>query len=118
MKNTPLDLKLYEEVKKEADKIYKKSSAYKSGWIVRRYKDLNGKYSLPEKPKNVGLDRWYKEEWKNIGNLDYPVYRPTKRITKDTPLTPKEINRKQLIQQILLKQEIKGDHNLPKFIKK
>lgn len=118
MKNTPLDLKLYEEVKSEADKIYKKSSAYKSGWIVKNYKERGGKYSLPEKPKNVGLDRWYKEEWKDVGNLDYPVYRPTKRINKHSPLTLSEIDRKQLIQQILLKQEIKGDENLPKFKKK
>ena len=32
---TPNNKKLYEEVKMLADKIYKKSSAYKSGYIVK-----------------------------------------------------------------------------------
>ena len=110
----PLNIKLYNEVKKEADKIYEKHSAYKSGWIVKTYKEKGGKYEGTKK-SNKGLDRWYKEEWKDIAGLEYPVYRPTKRITKDTPLTADEISNKSAVKQSILKQKIKGSKNLPAF---
>ena len=105
---------LYEEVKAEADKKYDKPSAYKSGWIVKEYKKRGGTYK-GKKDEKKGLARWYKEEWADIGGKDYPVYRPTKRITKDTPLTASEIDPKQAKKQIKKKQVIKGDKNLPPF---
>jgi hypothetical protein len=107
---------LYKQVKDAANIIYEKPSAYKSGFIVKKYKELGGTYSDDGKPKN--LKRWFKEEWKDIGSKEYPVYRPTKRITKDTPLTPNEIKPSNLKKQIALKQELKGDANLPPFEKK
>ncbi len=112
----PTDKKLYRLVKLEADEKYKKPSAYKSGYIVKRYKALGGTYSEDGKPKN--LKKWFDEEWKDIGNSSYPVYRPTKRINKTTPLLVSEISKNNLIKQITLKQSIKGRHNLPKFIRK
>lgn len=111
---TPVNKELYEQVKQYADLIYKKPSAYKSGFIVKTYKELGGTYT-GIKPKKEGLDRWFREDWKDIAGLEYPVYRPTKKITKDTPLTPKEINPSNLQKQILLKQKIKGKANLPPF---
>jgi hypothetical protein len=51
-----------------------------------------------------------------VGFKDYPVYRPTKRINKNTPLTVFEIDKKNLQKQIKLKQIIRGNKNLPKFI--
>jgi hypothetical protein len=111
----PTNEKLYQEVKMDADKIYKKSSAYKSGWIVKEYKKRGGKYIDDNKPKN--LKRWYNEKWTDVGNEKYPVYRPTKRINQDTPLTINEIDPIQLKEQIKLKQKIKGSKNLPKFKK-
>jgi len=113
---TPKDKVLYEKVKKMADEIYKKSSAYKSGYIVQEYKRRGGEYIDDSKPKN--LKRWYKEKWEDIGNKDYPVYRPTIKVNKQTPLIVKEIDPNQLKEQIKLKQKIKGTKNLPKFIKK
>jgi hypothetical protein len=112
---TPANPKLYEEVKKYADTIYSKPSAYKSGFIVKTYKEYGGEYIDDNKPKN--LKRWYEEKWTDVGDKEYPVYRPTKRISKDTPLTPNEIEPKNLKEQILLKQHIKGNKNLPPFIK-
>jgi hypothetical protein len=109
----PINLELYNTIKKEADRIYSKPSAYKSGFIVKEYKKRGGEYS--GKKTNTGLTRWYKEQWKDIGNKSYPVYRPTKRITKDTPLTADEIDPIQAVKQIALKQKIKGTKNLPKF---
>ena len=105
---------LYNKVKAEADSIYKKASAYKSGWIVKTYKQRGGTYTDDDKPKN--LKRWYKERWTDVGNAVYPVYRPTKRISKKTPLLPSEIEPNNLKKQIELKQKIKGKKNLPPFV--
>jgi len=104
---------LYEKAKKIADEKYKKPSAYKSGFIVKTYKEMGGTYS--GKKTNKGIGRWFKEDWKDVGHQEYPVYRPTKRVSKDTPLTPQEIDPSHLKEQIALKQEIKGDSNLPPF---
>ena len=107
---------LYQKVKKMADQIYEKSSAYKSGYIVKKYKELGGEYIDDNESKE--LKRWFKEKWVDIGKKDYPVYRPTIRVNKQTPLTVSEIDKKQLKEQIKLKQKIKGEKNLPKFKKK
>jgi len=107
---------LYEQVKEEADNRYDKPSAYKSGWIVKTYKERGGTYA-GKKPK-TGLSRWYKERWTDVGGKDYPVYRPTLRVSKDTPLTVQEIDPQNLRKQIALKQRYRGDKNLPRFNKK
>ena len=111
-----LDKKLYALAKQIADNVYQKSSAYKSGYIVKTYKELGGRYKDDKKQKK--LNRWFKEDWKDIGYKDYPVYRPTIRINKNTPLTYDEIDKNQLKKQIKLKQKIKGNKNLPKFKKR
>jgi hypothetical protein len=111
----PVDQKLYDEVKAYVDTKYEKPSAYKSGFIVKLYKQLGGQYE--NDGKEAGLKRWFKEEWKDIGNKDYPVYRPTRRVNKNTPLTISEIDPSNLQEQIKLKQKIRGTKNLPKFAK-
>jgi hypothetical protein len=113
----PKDNILYEKVKKDADKVYDKPSAYKSGWIVKTYKERGGEYE-GDKPKNDGLINWFNEKWRDIGNQKYPVFRPTKRVSKDTPLTVSEIDPTNLLDQIKLKQIIRGTANLPPFIEK
>ena len=109
------DPELYEKAKAYADNIFKKPSAFKSGFIVKKYKEMGGTYS-GEKPNKTGIARWFKEEWKDIGNEEYPVFRPTLKITEKTPLTPDEIKPSNLKKQIALKQKIKGDANLPPFL--
>jgi len=109
----PFNINLYNKVKQEAESIYKKPSAYKSGWIVKEYKRRGGKYKGTK--TDNGLTRWFLEDWKDVGNKEYPVYRPTKIINKETPLTVNEINKTNLMKQILLKQKIKGKKNLPPF---
>jgi hypothetical protein len=120
----PLNKKLYERVKREIYPLYKKPSAYRSGAVVKRYKDLGGKFKDSEEGRP--LARWFKEEWKDVGNWGkanygalppYPVYRPTKRISKDTPLTPEEIDPENLQLQIKEKQKIRGEQNLKPFLK-
>jgi len=114
--NVPTNPVLYEKVKRHADLIYDKPSAYKSGWIVKTYKEQGGEYTGAKTKE--GLTRWYKEAWSDVGNQPYPVYRPTKRISSKTPLTATEISPTQLKKQIQLKQKIKGTRNLPPFKKK
>jgi hypothetical protein len=115
--NQPLDMKLYEKVKKKVYAIYEKPSAFRSGAVVKMYKELGGKYS-GERAKGT-LTRWFKEEWKDVNPeksaSSYPVFRPTKRITKNTPLTVDEVDKRNLRKQSRLKQKIKGKHNLKPF---
>jgi hypothetical protein len=89
---------LYEKVKKS---VHMKPSAYRSGLIVKRYKQLGGGFIGP-KPKRTGLSRWFAENWKSdTGKYKYTtkssVYRPTKRITSKTPTTFSELNRAQVL---------------------
>lgn len=113
-KNEPLDHNLYEKVKRMADEKYEKPSAYKSGWIVKRYKEMGGEYSGTKTKE--GLSAWFKEGWRDVGGKSYPVYRPTVRVNKKTPITLFEADPEQLKKQIALKQEIRGEHNLPPFM--
>jgi|688.fasta_scaffold502955_2 hypothetical protein len=111
------DKELYEKVKKYADSVYAKPSAYKSGFIVKKYKEMGGTYKDDKQPKK--LKQWFNEEWGSIGKEgEYPTYRPFKRINESTPLTKDEIDPKQAKKQIELKQKIKGEFNLPPFKKK
>ena len=106
--------KIYDKAKKIADEKYKKNSAYKSAFIVKTYKDLGGEF-IGKKDEKTGLSRWLDEDWVDVGNDDYPVFRPTKKITKDTPLTINEIDENNLKKQIKMKQKIKGKSNLKPF---
>ena len=76
----PIDTNLYNQVYEEAGNVYKKPSAYKSMWIQKEYKKRGGTYK--EDGKERKLERWKNEEWADVGNMQYPVYRPTKRVTK------------------------------------
>lgn len=106
---------LYAKAKRIADRTYKKPSAYKSGFIVKTYQELGGTYNNTSNPKT--LKRWFKEKWADIGHKSYPVYRPTKRVNKYTPLTASEIDPVQARKQIRLKQKIRGESNLPRFVR-
>jgi hypothetical protein len=107
----PLNTKLWDECKKEIEKRYKKWSAYASGALVKLYKERGGTFSGTDKP----LKRWFEENWQDYAGLEYPVYRPTKRVSKETPLTVDEIPLENLTKQALVKQVIKGKKNLKPF---
>jgi hypothetical protein len=108
---------LYNQVKKIINKKYPKHSAYRSGAYIKLYKNLGGTF-VDDGDDERPLERWFKEDWKDVGDAEYPVYRPTKRINKDTPLTINEIDKEDLKEKITLKQKIKGTSNLPPFIPK
>ncbi len=104
----PVDMKLYNNIKK---RIYKKQpthSAYRSGNVVKEYKkQFTKRYGKRKRPykgtrtKKRGLTRWFNEKWKNQrGEVGYKnkndVYRPTIRITKNTPTTFDELSDSQV----------------------
>ena len=104
----PKDLKLYQSVKKRVYKASPVHSAYRSGTIVKRYKEaFKRKYGekmspyVGKKPQTTGLPRWFKEDWKSdSGKYRYTskssVYRPTVRVTSQTPMTFAELTAKRL----------------------
>ena len=96
----PANKKLYEEIKKDIYSQYPKHSAYRSGLLVKAYKEAGGTYK-GKKKENEGLSRWFKEKWTSQrGTTGYKhksdVYRPTVRVTKDTPTTFKELTPAQI----------------------
>lgn len=133
----PIDIKLYNYVKKLADKKFQsKTGIYKSSWIVREYKKRGGKYSSNKKSRKlIGLRRWYKEKWvdlnrpiksndkiigyeecgrtsEEMNKVDYPLCRPTLRITKETPKTYTEISEKSIKKAKKEKKKVKGSKNI------
>jgi hypothetical protein len=104
---TPKDEALYKKVKAYVYKKYPIHSAYRSGRLVTLYKKRylkkydNDDAYIGKKPEMSKLQRWFKEDWKSdTGKYRYTskssVYRPSKRITKDTPLTFSELTQKEL----------------------
>jgi len=108
MKPIPNDKKLYTKVKKDIYIKYPKHSAYRSGLLVKEYKrQYKIKYGNKKepysgiKPQKTGLKRWFSEEWRNSrGEVGYKykkdIYRPTKRITKNTPITFSELTKNEI----------------------
>jgi hypothetical protein len=119
----PLDPILYAKVKVEADRIYLTSSAYKSGWIVKTYKERGGKYTGNEKVPR--LKRWFDEKWIDLTrkNKDgsyapcgrqsaslkgtYPLCRPSLRVNDQSPKTPTELSRVAIVKAMRNKQQVK-----------
>ena len=114
----PKNKALYNYVKGLANKKFKSPSGiYRSSWIVREYKERGGEYSGIKSSK-TGLKRWYKEKWvdlnrpilkngkiigyKSCGRKSvksrgkYPLCRPSKKITKSTPKTIRELSKKSI----------------------
>lgn len=116
-KRIPLDNKLYEKVKTEAKKKFKRyPSIYASSWITREYVKRGGKYNISKsKNETTGQKRWFKEKWVQIvpyitqgkiiecgaKNKDPKACRPLKRVTKETPITMNEIIRKHGKEKVL-----------------
>lgn len=107
-KPQPKDMSLYNKIKKELYKKYPKHSAYRSGLLVKKYKEefvkQHGTRKSPysgKKTQKKGLKRWFKEKWVNQrGEVGYKyksdVYRPSKRITSKTPITHNELTNEEV----------------------
>jgi hypothetical protein len=108
--STPSDSGMYERIKKDIFSKNTQNSAYRSGAVVKEYKkQFTAKYGSAKDPyegkkKNVGLTRWFKEDWQNQdggkgyksnrieNSLFADIYRPTKKITSKTPKTFSELS--------------------------
>ena len=115
MSSKPKDTHLYDYVKKLASKKFKSpTGVYRSSWIVKKYKELGGKYSSRTNSPS-GLKRWYKEKWIDLNRpIDknghyypcgrqsikrgskYPLCRPSVRVNSGTPRTVSEISKKSI----------------------
>jgi hypothetical protein len=102
-KSIPCDKALWKKAHAEADRIYKTHSAYKSGYIVKYYKDHGGKFK-PTRSRSVDskpLKRWFAERWTNQrGEEGYKtksdVYRPSVRVSSKTPKTWSELTKNKI----------------------
>jgi len=99
-----LNPSLYRKARKEADSIYKRAGAYKNMFIVKKYKELGGKYSGK---KTNNLSKWRSEKWVSVkdylsgkkipcgeDSIGNNACRPTKRIDSKTPITIQEVIKK------------------------
>ncbi|MBS0626644.1 MAG: hypothetical protein JSS09_00355 [Verrucomicrobia bacterium] len=110
---SPKNKTLYDKVKREAKRKFKVwPSAYASGWLVKEYKRRGGTYS-GKKPRD-GLSRWFEEKWINVCKLPkkvpcgrpktslstwkkkYPYCRPSKRVSRATPKTARELTKAEI----------------------
>lgn len=137
MPTTPKNKTLYNKVKALANKKFKSpTGVYRSSWIVKEYKKRGGTYSSAKPKKSTtGLKRWYKEKWvdlnrpirsKKSGKITgykpcgrksarsgkYPACRPSKRITRKTPKTYKELSKKSIRRSRKLKTSYKQRKNV------
>jgi hypothetical protein len=102
----PKDQQLYDRIKKKIYNEISNHSAYRSGHLVKEYKKAyKKKYNSDDayegKKNKEGLERWFKEDWRNQrGEVGYKkkgdVYRPTKRVNKNTPLTFNELSKNEI----------------------
>ena len=103
----PKDQNLYEKIKKEIYSKYPKHSAYRSGLLVKKYKEeyqkkhKNNNAYVGERKKDEGLNCWFEEVWLNQRNeIGYKkkgdVYRPTVKVSPKTPTTFQELKSSQI----------------------
>lgn len=104
----PRDTGLYAKTKEYIYQKIPKHSAYRSGILVKEYKHrFSRKYGAKKDPyigkktEKVGLNRWFSEKWVNqrseVGyRFKNDVYRPSKRITRKTPVTYGELSQNQI----------------------
>jgi len=118
MDNIPKNVKypkLYKKAKEIVYKQYEKPSAYRSGALVKKYKELSnskhGNSGYIGKKTEEGTSRWFEEDWIDMKPFvergkkvscgrtkqeikKKPACRPSKRINKDTPITAQEVLKK------------------------
>lgn len=124
----PTNQKLYEKIKLRANRKFEsKTGIYRSSWIVREYIKAGGKYK--GKKNSDGLKRWFKEKWVDLNRKtsngkyakcgrkstkkgSYPLCRPSKRVSRKTPKTYKQLSKKSITKAKKQKSKVKGTKNI------
>jgi|688.fasta_scaffold376393_4 hypothetical protein len=118
-----------------ADKVYKRKGLYRSAYALRLALENDSKFKkdyeewLKSKDKTTsGIQRWLKEKWilvrpyietgeiikcGNRSDSRFPTCRPLIRITKDTPITIKELLEKTTKEKIM--EEIRKKEKNPDY---
>lgn len=110
---TPVDRALYESVKAEAKRRFRRwPSAYGSAWLSKTYRARGGRYrrrrSSRSSRSSQGVARWMREEWVQVepylddgrvvpcgdARRDGKACRPRRRVSRRTPPTLDELVRK------------------------
>jgi len=121
-----LDKKLHDKIKREADKIFEKNSAYKSMYINKEYKKAGGKVKSDKKDN---LSRWRRERWVNLSGValgktklknapecgikdknqgkNPSICRPSVKVNKDTPKLAQNFSKSQLKKALDIKKKNK-----------
>jgi hypothetical protein len=102
------------------------TGAYRSMWIVKKYKELGGTYRDDNKPKK--LHRWLNEKWIDVNqkkegggyekcghpNKDgkYPLCRPSVTVSSETPKRVQDIPKSRINAVNLKKQKLKNKGNI------
>jgi hypothetical protein len=100
---SPSDPALYNRVKARVYSQNPKHSAYRSGMVVKAYKQaFSKKHGSSRSPyrgsrRSGSLSRWFKEKWVNQrGEVGYKyksdIYRPSVRVNRRTPKTHRELS--------------------------
>ena len=105
---TPKSPQLWERAKKIVKaRVNTWPSAYASGQLVQEYKRLGGTFEGTKRGSD--LSRWYREEWVDVcdwpkktpcgrttgADEPMPYCRPSKRVSKATPVTAGEMSEKE-----------------------
>ncbi len=119
-KTTPVDIDLYNKIKKEVYAKYPKHSLFRSALLVKEYKRQGGEYKGVQNDMNI--KKWFKQDWLSANDYlrdkivpcgssntqgkynEYPLCRPRKILEKlSKPDLKKMIDEKNKIQSKQLK---------------
>ena len=123
----PANKELYARAKAEINKIYgTHTSAYRSMAIVKKYKSMGGKYRDDGGSRKT--TRWLNEKWVNVnakkegGGYEecgkrgssgkYPLCRPSKTVSSETPKKYQDISQSRIATVNLKKQKLKNKGNI------
>jgi hypothetical protein len=124
----PENANLYAKAKAAINQTYgTKTSAYRSMALIKKYKSMGGTYRDDGGSKKT--TRWRKEKWvdlnqpkegggyhvcghKNTQNNKYPLCRPSKTVSSETPKKYQDISQSRITTVNLKKQKLKNKGNI------
>jgi hypothetical protein len=124
----PANKELYANAKAAINQTYgTKTSAYRSMALIKKYKSMGGTYRDDGGSKKT--TRWRKEKWvdlnqpkegggyhvcghKNTQNNKYPLCRPSKTVSGETPKKYQDISQSRITTVNLKKQKLKNKGNI------